>query len=108
MRRGLVFLDALGRIEESATAWRELAESQARVHGASHPDAILARSRYAHALYEQRRLPGAAAEYREVEALRAATLGADHPDTRRAQDWLLVINSELEGPDQARPGLAGR
>ena len=35
-----VCLDALGRIGESATAWRELCESQARVHGASHPDAI--------------------------------------------------------------------
>jgi tetratricopeptide (TPR) repeat protein len=98
-----VVLDALGRIEESATAWRELAESQARVHGVSHPDAILPLSRYALALFKQRRLPEAAAQYRDVEALRAAALGADHPDTRRAQDWLTVIERELGRPGQAGP-----
>jgi hypothetical protein len=91
----------LGRIEESETAWRELAESKARVLGAGHPDAILALSRHAHALYEQLRLPEAATEYQEVAALRAATLGADHPDTERARAWQTVIKTELEGPDQA-------
>jgi eukaryotic-like serine/threonine-protein kinase len=98
-----VLLDALGRIEESATAWRELAESQARVHGVSHPDAILPLSRYALALFKQRRLPEAAAEYRNVEALRAAALGADHPDTKRARDWLTVIERELGRQGQAGP-----
>lgn len=95
-----VYLDTLGRREESEVAWRELAESKARLLGTSHPDAILALSRHAHVLYQQRRLQEAAAEFREVTALRAAALGADHPDTKRAQDWIAVIERELEAPPQ--------
>jgi hypothetical protein len=93
-----VILDALNRHEASEVLWRELAESKARVLGTNHPDAILARSRHALALYRRGRLEESAAEYREVTALRTAALGADHPDTNKSQAWIAVIARELEGP----------
>ena len=99
-RSTLALFDALGRLDDSETAWRELAEAKARVLGAGHPDAILALSRHAHVLYEQRRLEEAAAEYRQVEAQRTATLGADHPDAKRARDWQAAIERQLEAPSQ--------
>ena len=95
-----VYLDTLGRWEESESAWRKLAEAKGRVLGSNHADTIAARERLAVALYEQQRLREAAAEYGEVMALRAIALGADHPDTKRAQGWRADIMRELDGPDQ--------
>lgn len=99
-----VILDDMGRLEESQTEWRALAEEYRRLHGPGHPDTLLMRLRRADALRNMGLRGRAAAEYGAVARQRAKTLGPDHPDTQLAREWQdRLLRRRKPRPDGSYP-----
>lgn len=86
-----VIMDAMGRLEETHTELRALAEEHRRLHGPAHPDKLRMREARAETLRKLGLRSRAAAEYGAIARQRAMTLGPDHPDTRRVRECQDVL-----------------